>query len=75
MASSRCSTIPSLGTLSAAAVFSLVENRFPAAFPPLRSDEDNGGILVLHQSLGDIAGVAFNVVLDGDDLSEERFLD
>ena len=37
MAWRRCSTIPSLGTLSAAAIFSLVENRLPTAFPPLRS--------------------------------------
>ena len=33
----RCSTMPSFGTLRAAAIFSLVENRLPTALPPLRS--------------------------------------
>ena len=47
----------------------------PSSLSAVEVLEYNGSTLVLHQSLGDIAGVAFNVVLDGDDLSEERFLD
>ena len=37
MAWRRCSTMPFIGTLRAAAIFSLVEKRLPTAFPPLRS--------------------------------------